>query len=326
MTKVNFFAGFDVSKKFFDVCVLSCEGVAVTKRLLQDRQGLAKLIEWLPAGAHCVMEATGPYYLRLACWLYQNGFTVSVINPLIIHRFGQMRLLRAKTDKADARLIASYGQAEQPEYWRPPAQYMITLQQLDAVAEQLIKQRTAWCNQLEAFSTTGMMDPGLKQFFKKALGQIEKQLKEIEDRMDRLITEHHQQMISNLTSIPGLGKKSATALIVLTGGFTRFSNYKQLSAYVGLSPRIYESGSSIKGKARICKMGMSRIRALLYLCAWSAKRCNEACKQLYERLVEKGKSRRLALIAVANKLIKQAFAIATSNTRYDRNYLKNICF
>ncbi len=71
---------------------------------------------------------------------------------------------------------------------------------------------------------------------------------------------------------------------------------------------------------------MSRVRATLYVCAWSAKKCNKACTELYERLVAKGKSKRLALIAVANKLIKQAFAIATGNKFYDADYTKNICF
>jgi transposase len=65
------------------------------------------------------MEATGPYYLKLACFLYQQGIEVSVVNPLVIKRFSQMRLLRAKTDKADAKMIAGYAIAEQPSLWRP---------------------------------------------------------------------------------------------------------------------------------------------------------------------------------------------------------------
>ncbi|MDF3078928.1 MAG: hypothetical protein K0S09_2817 [Sphingobacteriaceae bacterium] len=73
-------------------------------------------------------------------------------------------------------------------------------------------------------------------------------------------------------------------------------------------------------------MGMSRIRAMLYVCAWSAKRCNKACKELYERLVAKGKAKRQALIAVANKLLKQAFAVASSHSPYQENYIKNTCF
>lgn len=326
MTNVKNFAGFDVSKSSFDVCLLNSDGSTRSYRLMYDLPGLKSLLKLLSDGTHCIMEATGPYYLRLACWLHQHGFVISVINPLVIRRFSQMRLLRAKTDKADAKMIAAYGQMERPPSWQPPAQHFISLQQMEAVTEQLTKQRTAWQNQLEAFETGGMMEPSMKKFLQQTIIYINKQLKEIESRMNMLITKYYGEMSNNLVTIPGLGKKSAAVLIVLTGGFSKFKNYKQLSSYVGLSPRLFESGTSVKGKARICKMGMSRIRALLYVCAWSAKKCNQACKQLYERLVAKGKSKRLALVAVANKLIKQAFFIATRNTKYDVHYSKKICF
>ncbi len=65
---------------------------------------------------------------------------------------------------------------------------------------------------------------------------------------------------------------------------------------------------------------------MLYICSWSAKRCNKACRELYERLIAKGKAKKLALIAVANKLLKQAFAIAKQQTKYQENYLNIICF
>jgi transposase len=123
-------------------------------------------------------------------------------------------------------------------------------------------------------------------------------------------------MYDQLQSIPGLGRKTALFLIVITGGFRKFENHKQLASYIGISPRIFESGTSVKGRAKICKMGMSKIRAMLYVCAWSAKKCNKACKELYDRLVENGKSKKLAFIAVVNKLIKQAFAIATKKEYY----------
>ena len=123
-----------------------------------------------------------------------------------------------------------------------------------------------------------------------------------------------------------MGKQTAMTLIVLSGGFDKFDDYRKLSSYIGICPRIFESGTSVKGKARICKMGMSRIRAMLYICSWSASRCNKACRDLYQRLLAKGKAKKLALIAVANKLLKQAFAIAKQQTKYQENYSNYICF
>lgn len=324
MVKVKHFAGFDISKKFFDVC-FSINEVSSVKRFSNDQQGFKHLVVQLPADIHCIMEATGPYYLQLAFFLHEQGFKVSVVNPLVIRRFSQMRLSRAKTDKADAKIIAAYGIKEQPAAWEPPKEYMIQLQQFQALSDQLQKHYRALSNQLEAFTVSGLLDKELKKFLDNELVRIKEQLGQLDTKMQGIITGYHDKLMSRLTSIPGVGKKTAMALVILSGGFKKFSNYKQLSAYIGLSPRIYESGSSVKGRSRICKMGMSRIRALLYVCSWSAKRCNKTCKELYDRLVAKGKNKRLALIAVANKLIKQAFAIATSNAVYNTNYIKNSC-
>jgi transposase len=325
MTNVKKIAGFDVSKAFFDVCTI-VDGKSASSKFEYTQVGLKALGKWLPAGSTCVMEATGPYHIRLAFWLHSHGFPVSVINPLVIRRFSQMRMLRAKTDKADAQLIAAFGLQEELTGWEPPAQYLVSLQQLEAVSDQLQKHKNALSNQLEAFTASGMLQGDIKKFLNREIATVEKKLQQIEEKMNSIVAAYHKQMLENLTSIPGLGKKSARVLIVISGGFTKFNNYKQLSAYIGLSPRIYQSGTSVKGRNRICKMGMARIRGLLYVCAWSAKRWNKSCKELYDRLVAQGKAKKLALIAVANKLIKQAFAIAIAKTTYDENYRKNICF
>jgi transposase len=326
MTKVKNTAGIDISKLFFDVCLLDTEGKNELKRFSNDTEGIRQAAQWMGTGVLCVMEATGPYYLRLAVYLHSQSFYVSVVNPLVIKRFSQMRLIRTKTDKADARMIALYGCSEELALWNPPTLWSVTLQQLSAVGDQLQKHRCALCAQLDGFTQSGMMDKQTQRFLKIEIRRVENKEAALQKTMDDLIMLYHQQMIQQLTSIPGLGKKTALALIVITGGFKRFKNYRQLSAYLGICPRVFESGTSIKGKARICKMGMSRIRALLYVCSWSACRYNKACKELYERLLQKGKPKKLALIAVANKLIKQAFAIATQHVFYDPDYQKNICF
>lgn len=316
MTNVNVFSGFDVSKDYFDVFTIEDQGKSIGHRIDYTPQGLKSLAKIIPLQSHCVMEATGPYYLKLATWLYQNGYAVSVVNPLVIRRFSQMRLIRAKTDKIDAKMIAMYAQTERPLLWQPPAPYIAKLQQLEALTDLLTKNRTSLLNQLHAFEATGMIDTFTRTMLKKSIEDTTKKIEKTEGKIAEAIEIEHKEMLSNLTSIPGIGKKSAVALIVASNGFNRFDNYKKLSSYLGVCPRIYESGSSVRGRSKICKLGMQRIRAMLYVCAWSAKKSNLACKQLYDRLVEKGKSKRLALIAVVNKLIKQAFAIAKSGQVY----------
>ena len=86
------------------------------------------------------------------------------------------------------------------------------------------------------------------------------------------------------------------------------------------TPIIRQSGTSVKGKARISKIGNQKLRNLLFLCSFNACKYNKACKAIYDRLVAKGKSKKLALLAVCNKLLKQVFAIAKSMIPYDQNY------
>ena len=127
-------------------------------------------------------------------------------------------------------------------------------------------------------------------------------------------------MYTNLKSIPGLGPKTVLYMILITEGFEKFESSRKLSCYAGLSPTQRMSGSSIRGKSRISKQGNSKLRNLLFMCSFNACKYNKSCKALYDRLVAKGKSKKLALIAVENKLIKQAFSIAKSGLKYDENY------
>jgi transposase len=323
-TQTNY-TGIDISKTFFDVAIVK-QGNYVYYKFSNDESGFKALLKVLIADSQVIMEASGPYYLRLANCLYDQGINVSVINPLVIRRFCQMRMSRAKTDKKDARLIAEYGKTERPSLWQPPQKHVVTLQQMEALLFTLNKEHTALSNQLGSFEDSGMLDQGLKKVISKELKHKEALIKVLTTDMEYLAEQHYAEMLSNLKSIPGMGKKTAMMLITLSGGFSRFDDYRKLSSYIGLCPRIFESGTSVKGKARICKMGMSRIRAMLYICSWSAKRCNKACKHLYERLIARGKAKKLALIAIANKLLKQAFAIATQKTKYNENYSKYICF
>jgi transposase len=109
-------------------------------------------------------------------------------------------------------------------------------------------------------------------------------------------------------------------LLVFTDGFQRFESAKELCSYAGLTPIIRQSGSSVNGRPRISKMGNAKLRNLLFMCSFNACKYNRACKALYDRIVAKGKSKKLALIAVCNKLLKQAFAVVKNGLPYDDQY------
>lgn len=324
MEKSFNYVGIDISKLTFDIALPKGDSYE-HHQFSNDTKGFKKLVKLLKPDFCCVMEASGPYYLKLAFYLSDCGIAVSVINPLVIRRYSQMKMLRAKTDKKDAVMIADYGENQRPDLWEKEAAYVLELKQMQAYCEQLNKNRISLIRQQQAFEVNPFPSKSVIKSSQKQIKEIEKQLTCIEKEMLALIEKHHKKQYDQIKSIPGIGPKTTLALIVLSGGFAKFDSHKQLCSYVGLSPRIFESGTSVKGRARICKMGMSRIRAMLYVCAWSAKKTNKACRELFNRLVEKGKSKKLALIAVANKLLKQAFAIAKSEKYYNENNLNFTC-
>jgi len=321
----NNYVGIDISKAFFDVALPAGNGKYRHLKLKNEPEGFKQLVKEAKDRALIyVMEASGPYYLPLASFLHKQGLGVSVINPLIVRHYSKMLFMRTKTDKKDAALIADYAQNQSPALWEPEASHVLALKQLQTVARGLQKSHHQQSRQLESLQAAGKLNGQAKKSLESVIAQLEKQLQQLEKEMGKLVKEHYEQQYEQLKSIPGLGPKSARLLIAITAGFTRFSHVKQLISYVGFCPRIFESGTSVKGKGHICKMGMSAVRKLLYVCSWSASRCNAACKELYERLLANGKAKKVALVAVANKLLRQAFAVATKNENYtEKLYTKN---
>lgn len=320
MIKNKNYIGIDISKLSFDVAFKNENDKYVHFKFKNDNEGFKDFSKLINTDFDiCVMEASGPYYLKLASYLFNSRISVCVINPLVIRRFSQMRMSRTKTDKKDALIIAEYGKTEMPDLWTPEADYVLEIKQMQAYADQMNKSRTGFLRQKEAFKQNPAECIVLNESLEKMITLLEIEIAQIENKMITIIKYYHEELLKQLMSIPGIGKKTAMQLIVISGGFTKFENARQLSSYVGISPRIFESGTSVKGKSKICKMGMSRIRAMLYVCSWSAKKSNSACRELYDRLVEKGKAKKVALIAVANKLLKQAFALASKNEYYLQN-------
>jgi transposase len=319
MAKVEIFCGIDVSKKTFDVSIEENGGFR-SKKFSYDDSGMSSLLNFMPSGAWCVLESTGTYHCRLAYFLFEHGVRLSVVNPLSVKRYSQSLMLRAKTDKADSRMLIMYAKAFQLKQWKPKKASCVELQQLLNLQEQFIKQSGMLKNQREAVCQSVVKNNLVKEMLDEAIRRIEMDLKRIENEMEALMQKHEKENYDNICLIPGIGKKTAIVLLAFTQGMEDFSSAKQVSSYFGLCPRVYDSGTSVRGKAHICKMGMAMVRKLLYMCALSAKNCNKACRELYDRLVQQGKKKKLALIAVANKLLRQVFAIIKNKLRYDDKF------
>ena len=314
------FTGIDISKQTFDCSITKEDGKVETKKFSNNLKGFEKLISLLPSDAQVVMEASGPYYLKLATHLYEQNIKVSVVNPLVVRRFCQMRMMRTKTDRKDASMIREYGLTELPSLWQPDEPSITKLKQLNAAIELMDKGITASNNQIEAFKEMPDTDSKLIKELEKNRAANIKAKEKLEAEMELIAISNYGASYKALQTIPGIGPKSSAIIIAITGNFKKFSNYKQLIAYVGLNPRVFESGTSVKGRGHICKMGTSRLRKLLYLCSWSAKKYNVYCKEMYQRLKAKSKPERVIKVAIACKLLRQAFAVGINQTSFRINY------
>ncbi len=320
------FVGIDISKKTFDV-YFEQEGKGSHVKLDQTEEGYKVLLHLIKKDAICVMEATGNYHLNLAHYLYRAGIKVVAENPLKIKRFSQMSLQRTKTDKADAKLIYAYGKViilpSSPRFWQPDSADIGQLKQYDTVRQQLIKQRTALSNTEEAMSALTGLNKEVTEVLQDMVSVVEKAIKQLDKGMLKLVKKHHGETFDLVTSVPGIGPKTATMMICLTDGFQKFSHdqVKQFISYIGMSPRTFESGTSVKGRAHISKVGNSRLRSMLYMCSWTAKTKNQQCTALYERLSEKGKPEKVIKVAIAHKLVRQIFGVIKSGAPFSKEYV-----
>jgi len=315
MNKNKHFIGIDISKKVFDVWSSKLGHL----QFKNTPDGFSEFLLVLDSNCWCVMEYTGIYYYQLALFLYENDLMVSVINPLVIKRFIQMKLQHNKTDKSDAKMIVKYAEEQAMSLWHPLPGYIEECKELHAAISLYFKQSTALKNKLHSLLDKGTRGKILTSI-KRQIRQINSEIILLEQELEKIVKLHEQELLSNLTSIPGIGRKTAIMLIVCTNGFKTFENARQLSAFFGLSPVITASGSSVRGKSRISKKGNPSVRNHLFMCSFTAYTKNPQCKALYDRIVAKGKSKKLALIAVTNKLLSQSLAIAKSGVRYDPNF------
>lgn len=320
MAKVEKIVGIDISKSTFSVAYRSGSTVRSSEWEYTDEQ-MAKFARTLDKGCIAVMEATGVYHTRLASYLYSRSIKVSVVNPLAAKNFARALMRRTKTDKADSKLLMEYGETMELELWEPRGAWCVEVQQAYAMLEFKNKELTATRNRMEALSHSEHTSRACVKMCNSDVKRLEKDIEKLEKEIERLVKENDGNNMKRLVSIPGIGRRTACLLLALSGSMKCFNNHRRLSSYFGICPRVYESGTSVKGKARICKMGLESIRKLLYMCSCSASKFNKSCRELYERLVENGKPKKLALIAVANKLLKQAFAILKSGVDYDENHI-----
>ncbi|MDX1904271.1 MAG: IS110 family transposase [Thermonemataceae bacterium] len=282
---------------------------------------------------HFIVEATGTYSSKLIYAFCRENIKVSVVSPhqsswAALRYFFKMKNKSQKNDRADARLLAEYGNLNQKDlkvYVAENEHYFKIRQYMNAIA-QLEKLKMEVLSQLHAHQQLppARQNEVIVQLYKQNIAQFEAQIIELDKELSQIqpLEIGAEESKKYIKSVVGIGEKMANLFIVQTGGLDKFQTAKQLAKFIGITPTQHQSGTSIRSKGRTSKKGNITLRKTLYVATWSAIRFNKAAKALYQRLKQKGKPSKVALIAVANLLVRQVFVVAKKKILFDNQYFE----
>jgi transposase len=316
--------GIDISKGSFDVFLI--QGEKQQHRSFPNQaEGFELLSNWLQecgiTKVHACMESTGRYGEELAQYLFEKGHQVSVVNPSRIRDYARSKLTRNKTDKLDAKIIATFCLNEKPASWQPPAPEIRELQALVRHLEALQDMRTQENNRLKSGNPSKQVCSMLQDH----LHFIDQQIKQIKKRIEEHIDQHPglKQDRDLLITIPGVGER--TAIKLLSENIQAFSDGRALAAFAGLNPSLCFSGSSVHHRGRLSKIGKSNLRKSLYFPAISAMRFNPTIRIFCDRLEERHKPSMVIITAAMRKLLCLALGVLKSGLPFNPCYTQNAC-
>jgi transposase len=318
--------GIDVSKDKVDVALFNDKEFIAAGQFANTAAGFKKLSKWLKnkdtEQVWACMESTGRYGDALATYLNEQGHRVSVVNPARIKKYGESQLKRNKTDKLDAKTIADFCRTQEPALWTPPSPQQRELQEMVRRLNALIVDQTRERNRLKS----GIKSEVVKASIIDTLDFLARQI----DQLEALIQDHinrHPDLKQDqelLTSIKGIGNKTAFIILGELPDVSRFDKSGEVVAYAGLSPQQHTSGSSVRKKAKLTKTGNQNIKTALYFPALSAIKYNPIVKALADRLEERGKEKMVIVGAAMRKLMQLIYGILKSRRHFDPNYSANL--
>jgi transposase len=312
--------GIDVGKH--DLHAVLLQGKRPTSKSVPNSgTGIARLQAWLTnrkaERVHVCLEATGGWSEEVAIALSQAGHVVSLVNPARIKAFAQSELLRTKTDRIDAALIARFCRLHEPQPWTPPAPEIRMLQGLVRREQSLIEMRVAEENRRDAPLVTPQGMASLDAMLKQIDAEMERVEREIEQLFKDYPTLRRQREL--LISIPGIAETTAARILGEMPNIAEFRDVKAVAAYAGLSPRHYQSGT-IAYRSRLAKTGNAQLRHALFFPAMTAIRHCRPVREFAERLRERGKTKMTVIAAAMRKLLTLAYGVLKSGRPFDPAY------
>lgn len=325
MNEICNYVGIDVSKRKLDVVLRVGESMR-HKVCENTRSGFAALVAWLdkhqavPSQTHVCLEATGPYGEAVALALSEAGFRVSLINPAQVRGFAQTVLARNKTDRADAALLAHYCQMMRPAPWEAPSPAWRTLRGWVERLEALKAMRQQELNRREAYGAAG--ESQLLAAVGKHIAWLDEEIARLERDIDRHIDGHPElkEQAALMSSIPGVSTTTVAKVLAYAGDVRRFGMARSLAAFAGVCPRQKTSGSSVRGRTMMSRMGHPALRRALYMPALVARRHNPVLRAFADRLQQSGMAPKAVIGAVMRKLVHLIYGVSKSGQPFNPKF------
>ena len=314
--------GIDVSKLTIDAHIHHRGKHRVFKN---TPKGFKALLLWtdkylIDSPCFYCFENTGTYSSNLGVYLSENGLDYVEESPLKIKR--SSGIVRGKTDKLDAAMIARYAWIHTDELVlsSPKKKDIQELGRLLSFREQLVKNRTGKMSSLKEMESL-LKSPSTDdccKIIKKTIHYLTKQITLLEEKIKILIKKEEalHKNYKLLNSLKGVGLVLSCQILYHTQNFQHFESWRQFSSYCGTAPYAHSSGTSIKRKNKVHRIGDRKMKTLLTLASVSAIQCDKELKHYYEKKLAEGKPPMVAINNVRNKILSRAFAVVKRGTPY----------
>lgn len=313
----NSIAGIDVSKAYLDV---ACGDSHPVQRFQNTPRGISALCCHLTSlnASLVVLEATSRFHLPAARHLFQNGkFRVAVVNPWRVRNFARCTGIAAKTDSLDAKVLALFGAKVAMPCWEPKGEKVEELSQWTKRRAQLVGMLVMEKNRLEK-----TLIAEVRKSISGSIRYLEKEITAIEERIQSLTDQGElKEKASLLRSMVGVGPVLTASLLSNLPELGKL-DHKQIAALAGVAPFNRDSGR-MKGRRTIWG-GRSDLRRTLYMATLSAVRTNPALRVFYNRLVDQGKPKKVALVACMRKMLVHLNAMMRDGKPWSRDAKKKI--
>jgi len=322
--------GIDVSKDSLDCCMGSLnddqqETFSKTKKFLNNEAGFHQLLKWVNSERRSsvvfVMEATGVYYENLAYWLHDHDEKLSVLLPNKVKHYAKSLNIKTKTDSKDARVLSQLGLERRVEHWQVPSKIMREIKFLSREYRETKVKLVQIKNQVHAKNHSYCCPSSTEKRLKRQVALLESQLLEVEAEL-RIMAMSDSQLydkISRLCTIPGISFITVICILAETNAFALVTNAKQLVSYAGFDIQHNQSGLK-EGKSKISKKGNSFIRHALYMPSLCASRHNPVMKEFYSQLSDRKPAKKIAVTAVARKLLILTYILWKNNDEFKPDY------